>query len=59
MYYYHNNLLTFFFKMKKTHKLITLKYHWPNLCQDINTYVKSYLIYLNSKTVFYKAYEEL
>ena len=56
---YYNNLLTGNFKIKKPHKLIARKFYLPILQKDIKAYIKAYNIYLASKIVCYKLYDNL
>lgn len=57
--HHHNDSLVGHFGIKKTPKLIARKYFQPTLCQEIETYVKSYDIYLALKIVRYKLYKDL
>lgn len=55
--YYYNNLLTSHFKInKKTYELVVKKYFWPTFYQNIEAYIKEYNIYLASKAIYYKLY---
>lgn len=56
---HHNNLLVGNFGIDKTYKLVIRKYYKPTLYYDVEAYVKSYNIYLASKTICYKAYRNL
>lgn len=56
---YHNNLSASHFGIKKTKELVTKKYFWPSLRKDIKAYLKDCDIYLVSKVVRHKLYEDL
>ena len=56
---YHNNLLVGQFGIEKTPELIARKYYWLTLEKDVKAYIKSYDIYLGSKTVCHKLYKDL
>ena len=56
---HHNNLLAGHFNIKKTHKLVAQKYHWPILYHNIENYMKGYNIYLALITVWQKFYSDL
>lgn len=56
---HHNNPLEGHFGIEKTGELIAKKYYWPTLQRDVKTYVKGCDVYLASKTVYHKPYEDL
>lgn len=56
---YYNNSLTSHFGIEKTWKLSARKYDWLTLCHNIEAYVKSCDVYLASKIVRYKPYDDL
>ena len=56
---YHSNLPIGYFSIKKMEKLVTRKYYWKTLYYNIKVYVRSYNIYLASKTVKHKPYANL
>lgn len=45
--------------MKKNQELISWKYHWPSVREDVKTYAKSYDICLAAKAVRPKFYKNL
>lgn len=51
--------MTIHFGIKKTRELIAKKYFLLIFCEDIKVYIKSCDVYLISKTVLYKRYEDL
>lgn len=51
---YHNNILEDYFDIKKTCKLITIKYYLLILCYYGKKYLQSYNFYLVFKTIRYK-----
>lgn len=53
---YHNDLLAAYLRIKKTWKMVTLKYYWLFLQYNIETYVKGYDVCLALKAVKYKSY---
>ena len=56
---HHNNSLAGHFGIEKILKLVAQKYYWPTLRHDVNDYVKGCDIYLASKAVQYKPYDNL
>lgn len=56
---YHNNPLARPFEIDKTRKLVTRKYYWKTLCQNLNSYIKGYDVYLALKAVRHKPYGDL
>ena len=56
---YHNNPLAGHFGINKTQELITRKYYWPTLRQDVKAYVKGCNVCLASKAVWHKPYGNL
>ena len=38
--------------------LVTRKYFWPTLCQDVKSYVRGYYVCLASKAICYKPYRD-
>ncbi len=56
---HHNNFLAGHFGIEKTRELITRKYYWPTLQQDVEAYVKGCNVYLTSKAVCYKLDRDL
>ena len=56
---YYNNLLVGHFGIKKMQKLIAKKYYRLILQKDVKAYIKGCNIYLASKTVYYKLYNDL
>lgn len=55
----YDDLLGSHFGIKKTRELMIWKNYWPILQHDIETYVKSYNVYLASKAVHYKLHGNL
>ena len=55
----YNNLLYRYFRIKKTKKLIILKYCLLSIYYNIKIYIKKYNIYLLFKIVKYKSYSNL
>lgn len=55
---YFNNPLVSYLGIKKRKKLITKKYFWPTLYQNIEVYIKSYNVYLSFQIVRYKPYRD-
>ena len=55
---HHDNLLASHFCIKKTLEIVAQKYYWPSLCHIVEDYVKRYNVYLASKTVYHKPYED-
>ena len=53
---YHNDFLAGHFGVKKTRELISQKYYWPSMRNDIKFYVKGCNVCLTSKTVRHKPY---
>lgn len=51
---HHNHPLASYFSIEKTWELITKKYYWLTLGQDIKIYVKGYDICLTSKVICLK-----
>ena len=47
------------FGIEKTKELIVQKYYWPTLRHDVKGYIKGCDVYLASKTVRQKPYEDL
>ena len=56
---YHDYLLTSYFGINKTQKLITQKYYWPIFCRDVEAYLIGCDICLTLKTVRHKPYSDL
>ena len=56
---HHDNPLAGHFSIKKTRELVTRKYYWETFYHDVEVYVRGCNIYLASKTVKYKPYENL
>ena len=56
---HHKNLLTSYFGIMKTQKLIAKKYYWPMLQKDFKAYIKGCNICLASKAVCHKPYKYL
>lgn len=56
---YHNDFSAGYFKIRKTRELITRKYYWQILQHDVEIYVKKCDVYLTSKTMRHKPYENL
>ena len=56
---HHNNLLDGHFGIKKTHKFLVQKYFWPTLKYDVEACVKGCNVYLASKTMRHKPYNDL
>ena len=56
---YHGDPLVGYFSIKKTWELVTKKYYWETLYQDIEVYVKGFNVCLVSKVVRYKLYKNL
>ncbi len=54
-----NDLLAGHFGIDKTRELIAQKYYWPTFCCNIKAYVIGYNVYLASKLVRYKTYNDL
>lgn len=52
--WHHNNFLVSHFSINKTKDFIGLKYYWPSLRKDVETYIKVYNVYLLFKTVGHK-----
>ena len=48
---YHNDPLAGHFCIEKIHELISQKYHWLMLCNDVEDYVKRCDVYLALKAV--------
>lgn len=59
IYHRHDNLLASHFEIKKTGKLIAQYYYWPLLRYNVNIYVTWYNIYLVSKAIRHRPYEDL
>ena len=56
---HHNDSLAEHFGIEKTWELVVQKYYWPTLRADIETYVKGWDVYVVSKAVRYKPYDDL
>lgn len=56
---HHNNLLTSYFDINQTRKLIGRKYYQPNLQKNVEVYIKDCNICLFAKKVKYKPYDKL
>ena len=56
---HHDNFLIGYFRIDKTQELIARKYYWPTLRWDVEAYIKSCDICLNSKAVRHKLYGDL
>ena len=56
---HHDNPLAGHFGIEKIHEFKTQKYHWPMLRRDVKDYVKGCNIYLASKAVRHKPYDNL
>ena len=56
---HHDNPLVDHFGVDKTRELVGRKYYWPSLKKDVKSYVKGCDIFLASKTVCHKSYEDL
>ena len=56
---HHNDSLAGHFGVEKTRELVTQKYYWPTLRDDIEVYVKGCDVCNASKTVRHKPYENL
>lgn len=56
---YHNKLLASPFGIIKPQKLVNQKYYWLTFCYNIKAYIKGYNVYLTSKAMKYKLYENL
>ena len=55
----YNNSLTSYFDGNKRKKLIGQKYYWPSFRKDIEAYVIGCDVYLTSKAVKHKPYNNL
>ena len=56
---YHNNPLAGHFDIEKTRELVARKYYWPIFYHDVKDYVKKCDVYLASKVVWHKLYNDL
>lgn len=56
---HHDDPLAGYFEINKTWELVTKKYHWKTLYQDIESYIKRCDVYLASKMVRHKFYNNL
>ena len=56
---HHNDPLASYFGIKKTHKLLAWKYHWPTLWHNVKAYVKGCDMCLALKVVKRKSYDNL
>ena len=56
---HHNNPLAGYFGIKKICKLVAQKYYWPTFCHNVDNYVKGCDVYLASKAVRHKPYNDL
>ncbi len=55
---YHDDLLAGHFGIDKTLKFITKKYDWPTFYTNVQAYVTNYGVYLASKAIRYKSYND-
>ena len=55
----HNDSLAKHFKIDKTRKLMTRKYHWKILHPDVELYIKRYDVHLALIIVGHKTYDNL
>ena len=56
---HHNDPLTGYFGIDKTRELVSRKYYWPSLREDVENYVRGCDVCLTSKTVRHKPYKDL
>ena len=56
---HHDNLPVGHFGIEKTRELLTKKYYWPTLRHNVEAYVKGCDVYLASKAVRHKPYNDL
>ena len=56
---HHDNPLAGHFEIEKIQKLVTQKYYWPMLRHDVKDYVRGCNVYLASKAIRHKPYENL
>ena len=56
---YHNNPLSGYYGIEKTRKLLAWKYYWPILRHNVKAYVKACDVFLASKMVRHKLYDDL
>ena len=56
---HHNDRLKRYFRIDKTQKLISRKYYWPSLRNNIKNYVQGCNMYLASKAIPHKPYGNL
>ena len=56
---YHNNPLAGHFGIKKTRELLARKYYWPTFRHNVKAYVKGCDVYLVSKAIRHKPYDDL
>jgi len=54
--YHHDHVLVGYLGQNKTLELIRRHYTWPNICDDIQKFCKSYVTYMRSKPQCHRSY---